>query len=89
MTWALDVKAAPRLGNWATVRQAVFDTLRRIAPEISPDELNPATPLRDQLDLDSMDWLNVLIALRDSLGVDIPVLASLRSSHACSNIEDQ
>ena len=56
----------------ATLRQSVLDTLRRIAPEISPGELKPAVPLRDQVDLDSMDWLNFLVALHGNLGVDIP-----------------
>lgn len=56
----------------ATLRQAVFDTLHRIAPELSPAELKPAVPLRDQVDLDSMDWLNFLVALHERLGVDIP-----------------
>jgi acyl carrier protein len=55
-----------------TLRQAVFDTLRRIAPEVSPGEIEPAVPLRDQVDLDSMDWLNFLVGLHDRLGVDIP-----------------
>jgi acyl carrier protein len=56
----------------ATLRQSIFDTLHRIAPELSPEELKPAVPLRDQVDLDSMDWLNFLVALHDKLGVDIP-----------------
>jgi len=56
----------------ATLRQSVLETLRRIAPEISPDELKPTAPLRDQIDLDSMDWLNFLVALHDKVGVDIP-----------------
>jgi len=55
-----------------TLRQSVLETLRRIAPEISPDELKPTAPLRDQIDLDSMDWLNFLVALHDKVGVDIP-----------------
>ncbi len=54
------------------LRQVVFDTLRRIAPELSPDELQPTMPLRDQVDLDSMDWLNFLVALHQKLGVEIP-----------------
>ncbi|MGZ4588292.1 MAG: acyl carrier protein [Mycobacteriaceae bacterium] len=29
-------------------------------------------PLRNQVDLDSMDWLNFLIALHTALKVDIP-----------------
>jgi acyl carrier protein len=56
----------------ATLRRAVFETLHRIAPELTPQELQPAKPLRDQVDLDSMDWLNFLVALHDRLGVDIP-----------------
>lgn len=56
----------------ATLRQTVPDTLRRIAPEASPDVLQPAKRLRDQVDLDSMDWLNFLVALHEKLGVDIP-----------------
>ena len=58
--------------NLAAVREAVFDTLRQIAPHVSPSELNSATPLRDQVDLDSMDWLNFLVALHEKIGVDIP-----------------
>jgi acyl carrier protein len=54
------------------LRDIVLDTLRRIAPEVSAEGLAPSRPLRDQVDLDSMDWLNFLIALRRKLGVDIP-----------------
>lgn len=56
----------------AIVRQTVQDTLRRIAPEFSLAELDPMRPLRDQVDLGSMDWLNFLAALEEGLGVDIP-----------------
>ena len=55
-----------------TLRQAILDTLQRIAPEVSPQEISPAQPLRDQVDLDSMDWLNFLVGLHARLGVDIP-----------------
>ncbi len=54
------------------LRKAIFDTLRRIAPEVAPGDLEPGTPLRDQVDLDSMDWLNFLLGLHARLGVDIP-----------------
>ncbi|HMA32661.1 MAG TPA: phosphopantetheine-binding protein [Casimicrobiaceae bacterium] len=56
----------------AGLRAAVFETLQRIAPEISPDEIVPARPLRDQVDLDSMDWLNFLVGLHERLGIEIP-----------------
>ena len=55
----------------AEVRQAVFDALQRIAPECSPAALNPAIALRDQVNLDSMDWLNFFTALNEKLGVGI------------------
>lgn len=54
------------------LRQSVFATLRRIAPEVAPGELAADRPLRDQVDLDSIDWLNFLLGLDRALGVDIP-----------------
>ena len=54
------------------LRAIVVDTLMRIAPEVAADELDAARPLRKQVDLDSMDWLNFLIALDERLAVDIP-----------------
>ena len=55
-----------------TLRKTIFETLRRIAPEVAPGELESGTPLRDQVDLDSMDWLNFLLGLHARLKVDIP-----------------
>jgi len=51
---------------------AILDVLTGIAPEIDPAALAPAKPLRDQVDLDSADWLNFLVALHGKLGIDIP-----------------
>ena len=50
----------------------VLDLLRAIAPELAPEALDPARPLRSQVDLDSMDWLNFLLGLHEKLKVDIP-----------------
>lgn len=54
------------------VRQAVVEALTTIAPEITPASIVPGVSFRDQLDLDSMDFLNFVLALHDRLGVDIP-----------------
>ena len=54
------------------IRSAVLAELRRIAPEVEEAELKPDRPLRDQVDLDSMDWLNFLVALHERLKVEIP-----------------
>jgi acyl carrier protein len=53
------------------VRAAIFDTLAAIAPEIEPDSIVPDKPLREQVDLDSFDFLNVIIRLHEVLGIDI------------------
>ncbi|HJW23680.1 MAG TPA: acyl carrier protein [Rhodocyclaceae bacterium] len=58
--------------NDKELRATVIDTLLAIAPEVEPAELRDDKPLRSQVDLDSMDWLNFLIALHDKLAVDIP-----------------
>jgi acyl carrier protein len=54
------------------IRAVLRDELGRIAPEIDFDGLDPTVDLRDQADLDSMDFLNLLTALHQRLGVDIP-----------------
>lgn len=54
------------------VRQTVLDALHRIAPEADLSTLDPAEPLREQLDIDSMDFLNFAIALHERTGVEIP-----------------
>lgn len=50
----------------------VLDTLQAIAPEVAGDALLRDQALREQVDLDSMDWLNFLIGLHQRFGVDIP-----------------
>lgn len=54
------------------IRAGVVDALLQIAPEIDAGALQPAQPLRQQVDLDSMDWLNVILGLHARFGVDIP-----------------
>lgn len=54
------------------IRTAVIAALRGIAPEADPAALEPDEPLRQQLDLDSMDFLNFVIRVHERLGVEIP-----------------
>jgi len=58
--------------NEADVRAVVLATLKSIAPEVEGEELRPNRPLRNQVDLDSMDWLNFLLGLHEKLHVEIP-----------------
>jgi acyl carrier protein len=62
-------------------RAAIVEQLQRIAPEVDTASLDSRQPLREQVDLDSMDWLNFLIALGQAFQVEIPesVYERLRS----------
>ena len=54
------------------LRAVVVATLKTIAPEVEEGDLRSDRPLRNQVDLDSMDWLNFLIGLHEKLKVEIP-----------------
>ncbi len=54
------------------LRIIVCEEILNIAPEAELDGLDPQEDLRDALDLDSMDMLNIITALHERLGVDIP-----------------
>ena len=54
------------------IRDAVLKALGRVAPEADPAGIDPAIPLREQLDIDSMDFLRFVTALHKSLGTDVP-----------------
>ena len=65
----------------AEIRDGVVAQLIAIAPEVEEGDLSDSELLRDQVDLDSMDWLNFLVALHKRFDVEIPEseYASLRT----------
>jgi acyl carrier protein len=54
------------------IRDAVLEALRQVAPEADAGSLDPAADFRDQLDIDSMDFLTFVITLHESTGIEIP-----------------
>jgi acyl carrier protein len=54
------------------LRATVLRVLGEIVPEVDPASIKPDLSFRDQLDIDSMDFLNFAIALHEELGIDIP-----------------
>jgi acyl carrier protein len=54
------------------LRDAVLTSLGEIAPEADPATLNPAMPIADQLEIDSMDFLDFMVALSERTGVEVP-----------------
>jgi len=57
-------------------RDAIQDLIVEIIADIDEDadfdDLNPDKPLRDQLDLDSMDFLDIVMELRKRHQLQIP-----------------
>jgi acyl carrier protein len=52
----------------AIVRQA----LAKVAPETAKADIPADAPLREECDLDSMDFLNFVIGIHKATGVEIP-----------------
>ena len=51
---------------------AVKDIIATIAPDEELDGLNETDPLRDQIELDSMDFLDIVMELRKRYSVQVP-----------------
>jgi acyl carrier protein len=54
------------------IRQVVLDILARIAPDEDLSDLDDAVAFRDQMELDSMDFLDIVMELRKAYRVQIP-----------------
>ena len=65
---------------------AIRRALAGIAPEADLDGLSPDVDLQEELDLDSMDFLNFLIALGEHTGVHVPEsdYAQVRTLRGCT-----
>lgn len=67
------------------IKKIVLDIIEEIAPDEDLSDVKPEVRLRDQLDLDSMDFLDIVMELRKQHGIEVPEedypeLASLDSS---------
>jgi acyl carrier protein len=54
------------------IRDIVLDTIRSVAPDIDARQVRSERPLREAIELDSTDWLNVFAGLEERLSVEIP-----------------
>jgi acyl carrier protein len=54
------------------IRRIVIEEIANVAPDTEPGTIDPESDIREALDLDSMDVLNIIIALHTRLRVDIP-----------------
>ena len=70
-----------------TLETRLLSLLTSVAPDIEPQNLDPARALREQVDFDSMDTLHFAAAVSKAFGIDIAEteyarLASLRAAEA-------
>ncbi|HVW01190.1 MAG TPA: acyl carrier protein [Planctomycetaceae bacterium] len=54
------------------IRQAILDILSRIVPDEDLSDLNDDVAFREQMELDSMDFLDIVMELRKQYRVQIP-----------------
>jgi acyl carrier protein len=71
----------------AEIKQVIFDILSNIAPDDDLSNIDDEKPFREQLELDSMDFLDIVMELRKRYRVQIPEedyghLASMSSTVA-------
>jgi acyl carrier protein len=54
------------------LRDAVIRALTNVAPDSDPTTMDPDVDIAEQLDLDSMDFLNVIVVIAEQTGIEIP-----------------
>jgi acyl carrier protein len=54
------------------VREAIISILTDIAPDEDVSSINDQDNLRDQIDLDSMDFLDIVMELRKRFNIEVP-----------------
>ncbi|RLC95392.1 MAG: acyl carrier protein [Chloroflexi bacterium] len=69
------------------IKTVILDIIAEIAPDEDLSDIKSDVPFRDQLELDSMDFLDIVMELRKRYGIEVPEddyqqLATLDSSVA-------
>ena len=54
------------------IKKIIIDIIKDIAPDEDLSNVKPEVPLRDQLDLDSMDFLDIVMELRKQHNIEVP-----------------
>lgn len=54
------------------IREVIIDILERIAPDEDLSDLDDGKPFREQMELDSMDFLDIVMELRKAYRIQIP-----------------
>ena len=66
--------------NEEDIKTMVFQTLKKIAPEANLEQIDPLVRFREQFEFDSVDCLNLMMALQKETSVTIPETDYLKLS---------
>jgi acyl carrier protein len=58
--------------NEQDARAAVYAAIGQVAPDVDPDGLDEGSRLRQDLELDSLDFLRLIETIAQATGVDTP-----------------
>lgn len=58
--------------NPQALKESVCHLILNIAPEVDMNALDPNINMREELDLDSIDFIRLLTSIEQKLGVNIP-----------------
>lgn len=56
----------------AEIEREVIDALGEVVPDAREKPLDPTFLLRDQIDIDSMDFLNFVLAIETRFSIEVP-----------------
>jgi len=54
------------------IRSTVLELLAQVAPETDPSAIDADAGIQDQLDIDSIDFLNFIMSVHEKTGIEIP-----------------
>ena len=54
------------------LKRQIILSIQEVAPEIGESDIDPDEDIREECDIDSMDFLNFLADLKNATGVNIP-----------------
>ncbi|MEJ2591198.1 MAG: acyl carrier protein [Candidatus Thiodiazotropha sp.] len=58
--------------NSEEIKRTTLEVLMEVVPELEPATLDARVSFRDQIEIDSIDYLNFVLALEKRLGIKIP-----------------
>jgi acyl carrier protein len=58
--------------NEQQLRDVVISAITEVAPDVDAATVDPESDLAEQLDIDSMDFLNIVVAIHEQTGIEIP-----------------